>query len=94
MSARYVKDEENRQPKTKLGVFLIWFNKQFDSLAIVAQKYLRLALDHRKTTLLITAVMFVLSLLLIPVMGMSFSPEKDNGNINITVDWILDYLYL
>lgn len=84
LSSRIVKDEENREPRTKLGVFLRWFNHQFDTLALFTNKALTLALEHRKKTIIITALMFALSLMLIPVMGMSFTPEKDTGIINIS----------
>ena len=34
MASKYVKDDEDKKPKTKIGVFLRWFNNQFDTLAI------------------------------------------------------------
>ncbi len=86
MSARYVKDEENEIPKNKLGKFLSWFNHQFDILAGYYKKILSLVLEHRKKTLLITAVLFLLSLALIPAMGMNFVPSQDDGTITISAD--------
>jgi len=86
MASRYVRDEETRVPRTKLGKFLAWFNHQFDTLAVYYKKILALVLEHRKKTILITAILFALSLALIPVMGMSFSPQQDNGSISISAD--------
>lgn len=86
MSARYVKDEENREPRTKLGKFLRWFNHQFDVLAGFYKKILKLVLGHRKKTILLTAVLFCLSLALIPAMGMSFTPAQDKGTISISAE--------
>ncbi|MDF3001687.1 MAG: cation/multidrug efflux pump [Bacillota bacterium] len=86
MAARYVRDEEDREPRTKLGVFLRWFNHQFDEQAIFYKKMLSLVLSHRKKTILIVAIMFVLSLVTIPVMGMSFQPQQDKGSISISAD--------
>ncbi|HWQ80325.1 MAG TPA: efflux RND transporter permease subunit, partial [Anaerovoracaceae bacterium] len=86
MASRYVRDEENREPRTKFGKFLSWFNHQFDTLAVSYKKLLNLVLEHRKKTIFITAVMFALSLALIPVMGMSFQPEQDQGSLSISAD--------
>lgn len=86
MSARYVKDEEDREPTTKFGRFLRWFNHQFDVLAVFYKKILAIVLEHRKKTILITAVLFALSLALVPVMGISFTPNQDKGNITVSAD--------
>lgn len=86
MASRYVKDEESTIPRTKLGKFLVWFNHQFDTLAIFYRNMLSLVLGHRKKTILITALMFALSLALIPAMGMSFTPTQDKGSIHIDAE--------
>ena len=86
MASRYVKDEETRVPRTKLGKFLAWFNHQFDTLAVYYKKILALVLEHRKKTILITAILFALSLVLIPVMGISFSPSQDKSSLTISAD--------
>ena len=86
MSARYVRDEENREPRTKLGVFLRWFNHQFDTLAVFYKKMLSLVLGHRKKTIIIVAIMFALSLITIPVMGISFQPQQDKDSVSISAE--------
>ena len=86
MASKYVRDEEARVATTKLGKFLAWFNHQFDRLAVFYKRMLSLVLEHRKKTIIITAIMFVVSLALIPAMGMSFSPSQDNGSITISAD--------
>lgn len=86
MSARYVRDEEDREPRTKLGKFLNWFNHQFDVLAKFYKKILGLVLGHRKKTILVTVILFFMSLALIPMMGFSFSPEQDKGTVTISAD--------
>ena len=84
MASRYVRDEENREPRTKLGKFLAWFNHQFDILAVIYKKMLILVLGHRKKIIIITSILFALSLTLIPIMGISFSPPQDKGSISIS----------
>ncbi len=86
MAARYVRDEEDREPQTKLGVFLRWFNHQFDTLAVFYKKMLSLVLGHRKKTVLIVAVLFALSLITIPAMGISFQPKQDKDSVSISAD--------
>ena len=86
MAARYVRDEEDRKPRTKLGIFLRWFNHQFDLLAVFYKKMLSLVLGHRKKTILIAVIMFALSLITIPVMGISFQPQQDKGSISISAE--------
>lgn len=86
MASKYVKDEEDAEPNTKLKKFLYWFNHQFDTLAIYYKNILSSVLGHRKTILLVTLIMFVLSLALVPIMGMDFAPTQDKGTININAD--------
>lgn len=83
MASRYVRDEEDREPRTWLGRFLAWFNHQFETLAVFYQRVLKLALRHRAKTLLLAAGIFLLSLGLVPLMGMNFLPPEDTGVISI-----------
>lgn len=84
MSSKYVKDDEEKEPRTKVGVFLRWFNHQFDTLAISYKKFMTIVLNNRRKTIFITAILFVLSLCTIPVMGISFIPTEDKGVISIS----------
>ena len=86
MASRFVKDEEEQKPRTKFGQFLVWFNHQFDLLAVFYKKILSIVLEHRKKTIFITLIIFALSLVTIPIMGMSFIPMQDNGTITINAD--------
>lgn len=86
MASRFVKDDEEREPRTRLGRFLVWFNHRFDLLAVFYKKALAIVLENRKKTILITLIVFALSLVTIPVMGMSFIPEEDNGTVTINAD--------
>ncbi len=83
MASRYVRDEENREPRTWVGRFLAWFNHQFETLAVFYNRMLVLALKHRIKTVLLAAAIFLSSLALVPLMGMNFLPPEDNNTINI-----------
>lgn len=86
MASRYVKDDEDKEPRTKIGIFLRWFNHQFDKSAIYYKKFLSIVLSHRRKTILVTIVLFIASLCTIPAMGFSFSPAQDKGTISISAD--------
>lgn len=87
MSAKYIREEEEeREPRGVLGKFLSWFNHQFDRLGSYYKKILAVILEHRKKTILITLALFVFSLVLIPMMGMEFTPSQDNGTIIVSAD--------
>lgn len=86
MASRYVRSEENSEPKTWLGRFLTWFNHQFEVLAVFYNRMLGLALKHRVKTILLAVAIFLSSLALIPLMGMNFLPPEDKGMINIDAE--------
>jgi len=88
MAAKYVKEEESSIPVVKIQKFLEWFNHKFDDLAVYYRNLLDLVLGHRRKIILITAILFVLSIALIPAMGMTFVPAQDKGTI--TIDAKLD----
>ncbi|MCK5450981.1 MAG: efflux RND transporter permease subunit [Candidatus Omnitrophica bacterium] len=55
----------------------------------VETKYKRLlgwALDHRKKALIILVATFILSLLLVPLIGTEFIPNLDSGDFGIVID--------
>lgn len=87
MSAKYIREEEeDHEPRGILGKFLAWFNHQFDRLGSYYKKILDVILEHRKKTILVTLALFVFSLVLIPMMGMEFTPSQDNGTITVSAD--------
>ncbi|MBN7773547.1 efflux RND transporter permease subunit [Clostridium aminobutyricum] len=86
MASRFVRDVGDQKPKTKFQRFLAWFNYQFDRLAIIYDKILGFVLKHRKKTLLAAAGMFVMSLTLIPMMGMNFMSQEDRGTVTINAE--------
>jgi len=86
LASRYLSAEEDRQPKSPVGRFLAGFNRLFDQLAVYYRSLLSMVLSNRKKTMLITVILFILSLALIPQMGTSFQPTQDKGKITISAD--------
>lgn len=50
------------------------------------RRFLEWALEHRRRTILIVALIFLGSLALIPVVGVEFFPVTDQGRVNVTVN--------
>lgn len=62
-----------------------WFNRLFSKVESKYSSLLRWALQKRKTTIAITATLFLLSFILVPFLGTSFIPSSDQGQIAIKV---------
>jgi len=85
MSSRLLK-AERKTKKTFVGHFLDWFNDKFDGLGTSYSKILKVVLSHRLITLIFTVALFVASIMLVPMLGFSFVPATDTGNITISAD--------
>ncbi|HLA39317.1 MAG TPA: efflux RND transporter permease subunit, partial [Candidatus Glassbacteria bacterium] len=74
-------DETSQFRKTlaKIGVYLVRLEEKYVEL-------LRYALAHRLRVVLITALMLVVSLLLIPLIGVEFMPKADEGEVRIDAE--------
>lgn len=84
LASRYIEHEEEKPIKGRFGKFLIWFNLQFEYLARYYRSFLGWVLSHRKKTIMVTIVLFLLSLATIPQMSTSFSPAQDNGTVGVS----------
>jgi hydrophobic/amphiphilic exporter-1 (mainly G- bacteria), HAE1 family len=61
------------------------FNAKFEKMLDVYEKYVNHTLDRPRQALLLFAVVFALSFLLIPMVGVSFFPRSDAGQFVINV---------
>lgn len=64
------------------------FSKKNVTVERVTEKYRRMlewSLEHRKTIVLITAVVFGMSIVLLPLVGVEYFPTVDQGQIEIEV---------
>src|ERR1700678_234938 len=61
------------------------FNTRFEKMLNVYEKYVNRTLDRPREALMIFGVVFVLSFLLVPLIGVSFFPRSDAGQFVINV---------
>jgi hydrophobe/amphiphile efflux-1 (HAE1) family protein len=87
MSSRMLKPEK-KTGKTFIGRFIKWFNSLFDTVAKKYSNILGGVLRHRLIVMVLAIVLFVGSLGMIPLLGFSFMPTTDQGEV--TVDASLD----
>ncbi|AET68398.1 cation/multidrug efflux pump [Desulfosporosinus orientis DSM 765] len=83
MSSRLLKPEQKTK-KTFVGHFLDWFNDKFDLLGTTYSKILKVVLNHRLITIIVTIIIFAASMRIIPMLGFSFIPSTDAGGVNIS----------
>lgn len=69
--------------KGRIGDFILWFNRLFDKLGQKYAGFLKWSLGHRLHIVAIATVLLVLSVAIMPTLGMSFLPAEDKGEINI-----------
>jgi len=77
--------DEVENPRTRYERFSAAVGRRFDRLHAYYRDLLAWALRRRKTVLLVTAGLFVASLLLTPVIGTEFFPKVDSGEISVSV---------
>lgn len=71
---------------SKLLVGLPSSGKLFASLEAGYSNILKWALKHKKITIAIALSVFVLSILLVPLIGTEFMPEEDTGDLSLQIE--------
>jgi multidrug efflux pump subunit AcrB len=77
--------EGNDTKKSWGARFHAGFNTRFEKMLNVYEKYVNRTLDRPREALMIFGVVFVLSFLLVPLIGVSFFPRSDAGQFVINV---------
>ncbi|MDY8022639.1 efflux RND transporter permease subunit [Paenibacillus polymyxa] len=81
-----VPDESIYSSGTYKGVNpIIWFNIGFEKLRGIYRHILKWGINHRKSVLIITLLMFVAAATLVPMVKMEFIPESDQGEFSVSV---------
>ena len=88
----FLSAEEEEEAKTKAAQKKFSFDntlgKVFEAIELWYANLLRWCLNHKRSTMLLTALIFVISL--VPVftgmIGMDFMKEQDNGRLNVAVE--------
>lgn len=79
----YDPDAERPLSERKGARLLLWFERHVEAFGNTYQNLLKRSLTHRKTTLLIAAVTFGLSLTIVPLVGSEFVPQGDYSEMNV-----------
>jgi len=88
LSSRWltVEDEHLTKSKNILKNILYYFNFYFNKLNNGYRKILAWALNHRKTTVIVSFVVFFASLALGGMIGSAFFPDTDRGEFFLNID--------
>ncbi len=86
LSARYLAKEE-LIPGGMLGKFLAWFTRGFDYFTHNYIKVLAWSLHHRWLTIGLALMLFVSSIVAIPLLGTGFVPSSDMGESTMIVEF-------
>ncbi|MDD4599955.1 Multidrug resistance protein MdtC [bioreactor metagenome] len=88
LSAKYLKGGNQEESDNKFYKVWVRCNKKFDEWTERFGEFLKFALSHRKKVMAVAAVLFVGSLALMPLLGSTFIPDSDTGEITVsaTVD--------
>ncbi len=85
LASRHMKEEEFKS-RGPLGKFLAWFNRGFDNVNIRYAHFLRVVLRNRWKTMAVATLLFVGSLMLVPMLGSSFVPSADIGEFTMEAE--------
>jgi len=77
--------EQSKRRRTFGQWFNVWFNDRFESFLKVSDKMVAVTMRRPVLTLASFAVVFVLSLVLFPALGLSFFPRTDAGQFVINL---------
>lgn len=87
LSAKYL-EHTKVKGVTRLGQIWLKWNETFEDWTARYGEFLRKALGQRRKVLLVAGGLFIGSLTLVPLLGSTFVPDADNGELTIaaTVD--------
>ena len=88
LSSRWLKREDEALSKEGniLQKILFYFNHFFEILSAKYKIALRWSLTHRKTVVFGSIIVFLLSFMLMGILGSQFFPDTDQNEFNITVN--------
>lgn len=85
LSAKYLSADQGER-RSRLGRTWETWNARFNNLTVRYGEFLKYALNHRGKVMLTAAGLFVGSLLLLPLLGTTFVPDADLGEITVAAD--------
>lgn len=85
LASRHLKDEEFKA-RGPLGKFMAWFNRGFDNVVLRYASLLRVVLRNRWKTMALAGLLFIGSLMLVPMLGSSFVTSADYGEFTMEAE--------
>ncbi|HBS57990.1 MAG TPA: AcrB/AcrD/AcrF family protein, partial [Firmicutes bacterium] len=85
LSAKYL-SAAHKDQQGALGRAWAKWNGKFDQWTVSYGKFLDYALNNRRRVLLVAAGLFVASLALVPLLGTTFVPDADYGELTVAAD--------
>ena len=76
-------DDGGRLAHSFIGKFLAKFEAAFEWIINIYEKFIRLSLNYRKTTMLIALFILIGSFMLVPFIGGEFMPKADKGKFTV-----------
>ena len=77
---------KNNEPNKKLGFILNPFARFMDKAYVVYEKTLRWVLAHKKIFILSVMGLFVVSMAVLGMLGMTLMPESDEGTLTVSLE--------
>lgn len=88
LAGNYVNNiHRNHAPKCIgfVNYLLDLFDNSIKKLSILYEKFLKWAVCHKKRTLLIVFILFIISLCMVPSIGLELMPQSDESKFNVIV---------
>lgn len=86
LSSRFLKMEKIEEKGTFISRFFKSVENIYNSLERFYGRVINWALHHRKTVLIVTFVLFVISVLMVPLVGMELMPSADESEVRVNVE--------
>lgn len=77
---------KKNEPNKKLGFILNPFAAFMEKTYVVYDKILRIVLSRKKTFMLCVMGLFVLSMVILGMLGMTLMPESDEGTLTVNIE--------
>jgi HAE1 family hydrophobic/amphiphilic exporter-1 len=86
LSSRFLKMENIEGKNTLISRFFKSIGNTYNTLERFYGRVINWALHHRKTVLIVTFILFAVSVLMVPLVGMELMPSADESEVRVNVE--------
>lgn len=86
LSSRFLKMEDYSERKSFIGSFFRFVESNYSKIESLYSRMIKWALKHRRITLLGSALIFAVSVLMLPMVGMELMPSADESEVRVNVE--------